>query len=215
MALPKKGAPRKVAATPPKVPAGPRSTPKPTGPDFSDVRKAINGMRTNLDRLKRELRSKQRAVKAGAKAEQRELERQKRSGASPRDVPLVPGRSVLKEYHIDKYSTYPNRPGDKLAGHEMLQNAWINLKVKGSSRGVGEASRSNPAVALSKEMHDAVGREQRKLGLFEESKLKKMTYQENIALNERAMQNAGVPQDVIQVLKSEALRHAATLVLRK
>ena len=56
-----------------------------------------------------------------------------------------------------------------------------------------------------------MNREQMKLGLWDEAKVAKMTAAENIDLNAQAMRNAGVPGDIVEILRREALRHAATL----
>lgn len=124
--------------------------------------------------------------------------------------PLVPGRSDLGQYGIDRYGTYSNRPGDKFAGHEMLQNLWLEVKGFGA-RLTGSASKNNPAMALSHAEHVAVGREQRALGLFDGGKLKKMTAEQVIDLNALAMKKAGVPDFAIAALKQEALKYAKTL----
>ncbi|WP_284269092.1 eCIS core domain-containing protein [Bradyrhizobium iriomotense] len=124
--------------------------------------------------------------------------------------PLKPGKSDLGQYGIDEYGTYSNRPGDKFAGHEMLQNLWLEVKGYGE-RLKTAASRKNPAVALSHDEHVAVGREQRDLGLFDRDKLAKMSAEEVIKQNALAMRRAGIPEDVIAILEREALRYAATL----
>jgi hypothetical protein len=125
--------------------------------------------------------------------------------------PLRPGRDRLRQYDMDHYGTFSNRPRDKLAGHELLQNKWLNLRGLADRRAKGDYSRRNPAVALGNEMHKRVGREQRRLGLFDKRKLERMSARENIELNAEAMKRAGVPDYVIETLKRDALRHAATL----
>jgi hypothetical protein len=124
--------------------------------------------------------------------------------------PLRPGKSELGQYGIDEYGTYSNRPSDKFAGHEMLQNLWLEVKGYGK-RLKTAASRKNPAVALSHNEHVSVGREQRALGLFDRNKLAKMSAEEVVGLNALAMKNAGIPDYVIAALEKEALRYAATL----
>jgi hypothetical protein len=124
--------------------------------------------------------------------------------------PLRPGKSELGQYGIDEYGTYSNRPSDKFAGHEMLQNAWLEAKGYGE-RLKSAASRKNPAVALSHNEHVAVGREQKALGLFDRNNLVKMSAEQVIKQNALAMKNAGVPDYVIAALEKEALRYAATL----
>ena len=126
--------------------------------------------------------------------------------------PLRSGRTALGEFDIDRYGSFGSRArsGDELAGHEMLQNAWLREHGHVRSRGAGTASRDNPAVALTKEMHDQVGIEQRRLGLFDRSRLRGMSAEENIALNAEAMRSAGVPEHVVQTLQKEAQQHAST-----
>jgi hypothetical protein len=123
------------------------------------------------------------------------------------NAPLQPGRSPLGQYGIDRYGSYTNRPGDHLAGHEVLQNAW--LQVRGhATRLHGAISRDNPAVALSQREHQAVDLAQRALGLFDHSRLAQMTAQQVIDANAQAMRNARIPEHVIQTIKAAAERHA-------
>ena len=132
---------------------------------------------------------------------------------APTAASLRPGVSPLRELDIDHYGTFNNTPrvGDSLAGHELLQNAWLREHGYVQSRGSGPASRSNPAIALSDELHARIGLEQRKLGLFDRAKLQAMSAAENIALNAQAMRNAGLSEHVVQTLQNEALLHASTL----
>jgi hypothetical protein len=80
---------------------------------------------------------------------------------------LKSGKTPLKEFDIDRYGAFntTRRLYDKLAGHEMLQNAWLKARGYAARRGTGSASRNNPAVALSDPVHDAVGVQQQLLGL--------------------------------------------------
>lgn len=123
---------------------------------------------------------------------------------------LQPGKSPLGKYGIDRYGTYANRPKDKLAGHELLENLWLEVKGYGK-RLASAASRDNPAVGLTHAEHAEVGRQQRALGLYDRNKLAGMSAEQVIDANATAMQRAGIPQDVIETLKREALRHAGTL----
>ena len=110
------------------------------------------------------------------------------------------------------YGLFKDYPGDKLAGHEVLQHAW--LKVHGlveGARGVGAVSANNPAVALGKKMHAKVYEEQKLLGLFDRKVLRTLSDRQVIQRNALAMKRAGVPQDVIGQLQKEAVKHAATL----
>lgn len=123
---------------------------------------------------------------------------------------LQPGRSPLGKYGMDRYGSFANRPNDKLAGHELLENLWLEVKGFGK-RLASAASRDNPAVGLTHGEHAEVGRQQRALGLFDRTKLAGMSAEQVVDANATAMQRAGIPQDVIEVLRKEALRHAATL----
>jgi hypothetical protein len=131
--------------------------------------------------------------------------------------PLTPGRSQLGEYGIDTYESFnykgskqfPGRTGDKLAGHEMLQNIWLERHGYGP-RLSSDASKHNPAVGLSQAEHAEVGRQQVKLGL-DGPGVAKMTAAQNIELNAQAMRRAGIREDVIQQLKAAALKYAAEL----
>jgi RHS repeat-associated protein len=130
----------------------------------------------------------------------------------PRAERLQPGRTPLREFDIDLYKTFSGpRSGDQLAGHEMLQNAWLKAHGHADRRGVGAFSRNNPAVALSDQMHTRVGVEQVKLGLNDAARLRGMGAAENIDLNAQAMRNAGVPEHIVQTLQEEAMKHATTL----
>jgi hypothetical protein len=125
-------------------------------------------------------------------------------------APLRPGHSGLGQYGIDRYGSYSNRPGDRFAGHEILQNLWLEAHGYGQ-RGVGPASRNNPAVALTHAEHTAVTRAQRAMGLLERNNVAQMSATDIIKANAEAMRRAGIPEDVIQVLSREALNYAATL----
>jgi hypothetical protein len=125
-------------------------------------------------------------------------------------TPLVEGKSPLGHYGIDKYGTFADRPKDKFPGHELLQNLWLGVKGFGR-RLEGPASKENPAVALTHAEHVEVGRQQRAMGLLDWKKVAQMSAEQVIEQNALAMKRAGIPDFVIETLKKEALRHAATL----
>jgi RHS repeat-associated protein len=131
-------------------------------------------------------------------------------GATSGTAPFRSGRTPLKEFDIDRYGAFntPQRAGDGLEGHEILQNAWLEANVAGAKRGSGAISRDNPALALRPKLHTDVSTAQRALGLFDREKLEGMTAEENIRLNGIALQQAGVPQDVIQTATQEATNYA-------
>jgi hypothetical protein len=125
----------------------------------------------------------------------------------------TPRRAVLKEWDIDEYGFFSADPrqGDGLAGHEVLQNAWLKANGYIEKRGVGWISRGNPAIAVSKKVHLRIGMEQEKLGLFDPAQLVGMTPRRNIELNIQALKNAGAPGEVIFEIKQRALKYAKEL----
>jgi hypothetical protein len=67
-------------------------------------------------------------------------------------------------------------------------------------------------MALSKDLHRAVGREQNALGLFNPDTLRNQSAMENILLNAQAMENSGlVPTSRIQQLTAKAIEHGKSL----
>jgi hypothetical protein len=125
-----------------------------------------------------------------------------------------PSAPRLRELDIERYGSFSggkNRKGDALAGHEVLQNAWLKQHGLAGRRGSGSASRDNPALAVGKELHDAIGARQRALGLNDPTRLRSMTARENIELNARALREAGVPDHAVQTIVNEAVSHARGL----
>jgi hypothetical protein len=125
---------------------------------------------------------------------------------------LTPGSSPLGEGDIDSVSSGSgkkgSRVGDQLQMHEPWQNSDLVARMVAPRRGVG-AQRHNPAVALPDALHTQVTREQRKLGLFDKAARSAMSARQVIDLNATAMRNAGVPREVVQESRKEALRFAA------
>jgi hypothetical protein len=119
----------------------------------------------------------------------------------------------LRELDIDRYGNFGqgHRKGDQLAGHEVLQNAWLKQQGLLKQRGVGAASRDNPALAVGERLHKAIGAKQRELGLNDPSRLRAMSARENIDLNARALREAGVPEHAVQTIVKEAIGHARGL----
>ena len=118
------------------------------------------------------------------------------------------------EFDIDRYGNFNSKENahDDLAGHELLQNAWLKANGQATKRGTGSASRNNPAMALGDEIHKAVGAEQQTLGLFNAANLKTQSAIDNIALNAEAMVNSGrVPITCIQNLAAQAVQHGQNL----
>ena len=123
------------------------------------------------------------------------------------------GRTDLNEGDIDTYGSFNTaaRGGDELAGHELLQNAFLRVTGQVARRGTGPVSRGNPSLAVGDDLHVRIGAAQRRLGLFDRTRLATMTDEEVIAANVQALQEAGVEQSQIQMMTREALHYAAEL----
>ena len=121
------------------------------------------------------------------------------------------GQTPLREGDIDRYGAFntPSRVGDRLAGHEVLQNAFLKATGQILSRGVGPVSRNNPSLAVSKELHLRIDAAQRARGLWDSKRLAGMTDEEVIARNVAALEEAGVERSQIVIVEREAVRHAA------
>jgi hypothetical protein len=135
----------------------------------------------------------------------------------PRSLPagkgdLEPGVTPLAEGDIDVYGSgsgkQGSRVGDRLEMHEPWQSSDLVDKMVADARGKG-ASRQNPAVALSEDLHKKVTARQRALGLFDKPTTAAMSAREIIETNARAMREAGVPNEIVQESRKEALRFAA------
>lgn len=126
---------------------------------------------------------------------------------------MVKPTKALKELDIDAYAKFgiPERIGDKLAGHEVLQNAWLMLNHYVQKRGVGAVSRENPALAVGDALHKKIGALQREMGLFNQEGLRQITARENIMLNAIVLKRAGVPDEVVKDMIKEAMKHAQSL----
>jgi hypothetical protein len=135
------------------------------------------------------------------------------SMSGPEGPPLQSGRTPLQSGDIDRYGAFntPARSGDPYAGHEVLQNAWLQATWQTGRRGTGAASRGNPSLAVDDATHARIGQAQRQLGLHDPAQLATMTDDEVIAANIRALKMAGVENSQIQVMQREALAHAARL----
>ncbi|MBX3271053.1 MAG: RHS domain-containing protein [Sandaracinaceae bacterium] len=124
-------------------------------------------------------------------------------------------RTPLRGGDIDAYGNFnaAGRVGDGLAGHELLQNAWLQAHgYNTAGHGVGAASRGNPAVALGHDAHRQVSRAQRDAGLFRRSNLLRMRASENIARNAQILRELGTPEYQVRVLEREARQHAARVL---
>jgi hypothetical protein len=117
----------------------------------------------------------------------------------------------LRELGVAEYRehTYADRRDDALEGHEIVQNAWLQVHRYTSERGTGMASRWNPTIALPPEVHRAVSAYQAALGLYDRKALKKMGYQEMLDLNELALREGLRDSGYSEATISRVVKRAA------
>ena len=128
----------------------------------------------------------------------------------PERPPYVSGQTPLREGDIDAYRAFNTeaRRGDLLEGHEALQNARLEVTGRAPARGTGPVSRGNPSLALSRPVHTQVNTGQQRAGL-RSARLAAMSDEEVIEANMQVLDEAGVERSQIEMLRREALRHAA------
>ena len=107
------------------------------------------------------------------------------------------------------FGTAPYKvPSPGLDRHEVLQNAWLQVRGHVTRRLTGRASRMNPTLRLPNDIHKIVNRYQRALGLYDKAKLAKWDVKQVLALNALALHHAGVPEEIIEEVLGEAMEHA-------
>ena len=118
----------------------------------------------------------------------------------------------LCEFEVGPYGAFRKSPGDNLAGHEMLQNAWLRARGFATGRS-GSLVAGNPAMALGNAIHKAVGAQQTLLGLFKgPAEMLGMSALKNIALNAKAMFRTGlIPREAIVEQLIHAIKFGRTL----
>jgi hypothetical protein len=116
------------------------------------------------------------------------------------------------EFDVNRYGNFRKAPGDKLAGHEMLQNAWLRAKGLATGRS-GSLVAGNPAMALGDAIHSAVGTQQSLLGLFNgPAAMNGMSALKNIALNAKAMFRTGqIPRESIVDQLRQAIAYGKSI----
>ena len=113
----------------------------------------------------------------------------------------------LLEGQIAKYGEFKKRArGTGLAGHEVIPHSLLKELKLAIRRGVGAASRNNPAIALSPEVHAMVGRFQRYFGVFYRSQRAGKSVAKIISLNIKALRAAGVPESVVLDISRQGAR---------
>ena len=114
----------------------------------------------------------------------------------------------IKENEVTTYQDFYDRSGkgDLLEGHEVLQNAWLKENgVITKARLVEDASKNNPVIALPHDLHVQVNGAQRALDFTNQTAI------ENIEANLKILQEAEIPQSVIDEIGELAKEHAKSL----
>lgn len=126
------------------------------------------------------------------------------------------GGPCLKEFEIGTMGELSGRStgGARLSRHELLQHGILKAQDKAVTRGVGKASRDNPAIVLSNDMHAVVNALQRERGLHNPSVLAQMSAKRNIYRNAAILRKAGVSKELVAQLRKEALAHAEQIQCR-
>ena len=118
----------------------------------------------------------------------------------------------FQSFGVDQFETLPygqfrKFPRDRLAGHELLQNAWLRQLGYG-----GRAFPRNPALALPQKFHGGfVTLMLAGLGLHYRINLANMTAEENILFNAEILRRLNVPHAAIEQAVNASLQYAKTL----
>jgi RHS repeat-associated protein len=117
------------------------------------------------------------------------------------------GQLPIEQFETVPYGQFRLFPGDTLAGHEMLQNAWLRINGYG-----GPTFPQNPAMALPQEFHaGAVTPMQAEMGLHDAANLAGMSAEENILANAEILRQLRVPEAAINQAVDAAMQYAQTL----
>jgi hypothetical protein len=116
-------------------------------------------------------------------------------------------RLKLEQFETSPYGQFRKFPRDKLAGHELLQNAWLRKNGYG-----GPVFPQNPAMALPQKFHAGfVTPMQYEFGLHHRANLARMTAEENILFNAEILRRLNVPHAAIEQAVNASLQYAKTL----
>jgi hypothetical protein len=119
--------------------------------------------------------------------------------------PVVEGEVTTMEDYQKRGTIKELRP------HEMVPHSLLEDLKLATRRGVGAASRKNPVIALSPEVHTIVGKYQWYFEVLYRAQRAGMTVRKIISLNIRALRGAGVPESVVINISREVLRYAVGL----
>jgi hypothetical protein len=122
---------------------------------------------------------------------------------------------AIRPGEITSYGDFANRSqafgvGDQLAGHELLQNAWLRSQGLISGRLSG-LSRANPVMALDTGLHANVTAYQSLFGLHDRMVLTRQTRVGNIRSNLELLRRIGINEGKLQEFRREVLGFARTL----
>ncbi|MEV6110963.1 hypothetical protein AB0L59_00215 [Streptomyces sp. NPDC052109] len=103
----------------------------------------------------------------------------------------------------------PQRVGDGLAGHEIIQHAYLKALGLEKSRGS-----YNAAILLTEEQHRKVDAYQRERGLYDSEKLAKMSLEDIVHENAECLRLAGLRQSAIDRVTEYAFEQFPALQAR-
>ena len=121
-----------------------------------------------------------------------------------------PSASVrpIQENEVTTFSDFRDRSvvGDRLEGHEVWQHANLNERGLATARHASDASRSNPVIALDRDMHVQVNQAQRAIDA------RNQTPRANIDANVQILRDLqAAPRQNLDQLHQMATDHAASL----
>ncbi|CAM4076983.1 RHS repeat-associated core domain-containing protein [Flavobacterium branchiophilum] len=116
-------------------------------------------------------------------------------------------KSYVRKNQVLTYNNFKKKSkvGDKLAGHELLQNSILKKKGLTKKRLDTDASKNNPVIALDDETHKIVNKAQI------DQKTSEMNVVDNIETNAKILSDNGVPQTKVNAIKKQAIKHAKNL----
>jgi hypothetical protein len=126
----------------------------------------------------------------------------------PTEAPTGSASNGPKSGDTMRYGDFRKFPGDKIEGHELLQNS----KLDQMGQGRGSMKADNPALALSQQDHKAISRAQAKAGLHDRSKVGAMSPLQNVRENVKLVKKAEiVTRSQLAGAANAARKHAKKL----
>jgi hypothetical protein len=117
---------------------------------------------------------------------------------------LLSEGGAIQENEVTTYRDFDKRsvPYDDIEGHEVLQHSNLNERGLVEKRLGNDASKDNPVIALDKDVHKQVTKEQRSIDA------RNQTREQNIRSNTSILrENPGIPNDAVDKVETAALKH--------